>query len=128
METPGSLSQLGEPFSVVIALVLDGAHVRRKREVGGWRRVRVEALQRVDQYGRDLPAAVASEYFVTRTDVTQVNLSQNGRQTGRNGRRTSELRRRRVRSDAAEMSLRQSTSPGTRSLPATGCMPSHQPW
>jgi hypothetical protein len=35
-----------------------------------------------------LAAAVASQYFLTRTDVTQVNLSQNGRQKGRNGRRT----------------------------------------
>eukprot|EP01045_Picozoa_sp_COSAG04_P042744 COSAG04_NODE_13656_length_597_cov_0.793173_1_plen_50_part_01 len=26
-----------------------------------------------------LPAPVASQYFLTRTDVTQVNLSQNGR-------------------------------------------------
>jgi hypothetical protein len=31
---------------------------------------------------------VASQYFLTRTDAIQVNLSQNGRQKGRNGRRT----------------------------------------
>eukprot|EP01049_Picozoa_sp_SAG25_P009761 SAG25_NODE_998_length_4355_cov_10.937265_7_plen_101_part_00 len=39
----------------------------------------------------DLPhlaAAVASQHFLTRTDVTQVNLSQTGRQNRRNGRRT----------------------------------------
>eukprot|EP01047_Picozoa_sp_COSAG01_P089903 COSAG01_NODE_21882_length_881_cov_0.906650_1_plen_230_part_10 len=35
-----------------------------------------------------LAAAVASQYFLTRTDVAQVNLSQNGRQKGRSGRLT----------------------------------------
>jgi hypothetical protein len=34
------------------------------------------------------PASVASQYLVARTDVTSVNLSQNGRQKGRNGGRT----------------------------------------
>jgi hypothetical protein len=38
-----------------------------------------------------LPAFVASQYLLTRTDVTQVNLSQNGRQKGRNGRRTERV-------------------------------------
>jgi hypothetical protein len=36
-----------------------------------------------------LAAAVASQYFLARTDVTYVHLSQNRRQKGRNGRRTA---------------------------------------
>jgi hypothetical protein len=36
-----------------------------------------------------LPASVASQYFLAKTDVTQVNISHNGRQKGRNGRRTT---------------------------------------
>jgi hypothetical protein len=36
-----------------------------------------------------LAAAVASQYSLTRTDVTYVDLSQNGRRKGRNGRRTT---------------------------------------
>jgi hypothetical protein len=35
-----------------------------------------------------LPAPVASQSFLTNTDVTQVNLSHNGRLKGRSGRRT----------------------------------------
>jgi hypothetical protein len=35
------------------------------------------------------PTAVASQYFLARTDATPVNPSQNGRQKGRNGRRTA---------------------------------------
>jgi hypothetical protein len=35
-----------------------------------------------------LAAAVASQHFLARTDVTQVNLSQNDRRKERNGRRT----------------------------------------
>jgi hypothetical protein len=38
---------------------------------------------------RALPASVASQYFLTRTDVTYVNISQNFRQKGRNGRAPS---------------------------------------
>jgi hypothetical protein len=41
---------------------------------------------------RPLAAAVASQCFLTRTDVTQVNLSQSSRLKGRNGRRTRRTR------------------------------------
>jgi hypothetical protein len=39
-----------------------------------------------------LAAAVASQYFLTRTDAAWVNLSQNGRQKARNGRHTRSAR------------------------------------
>jgi hypothetical protein len=66
----------------------------------------------------DLGAAVATQYFVTRTDVTQANLSQNRRQNGRNGRRTSSCAREHrgrygVCQDSAELGFDHARSPFT---------------
>jgi hypothetical protein len=77
------------PHGVGRASLLRGQHVRAEIQ----RHEAHQLFQLVNQEGLVhhvvLPVSVAAQYFLTRIDVTQVNLSQNGRLKGRNGRRTS---------------------------------------